>query len=286
MLYYDLLRSFSVFAEKLNFTHAARELHLSQPALHAQIQKLSEQLGVMLYQRQGRALVLTTQGKQALSFARELNERASAFAEELQGGVSHQPVVLAAGEGAYLYLLGEGIQAFVKRAKVPLRLLTRNQEQTIASLLSGEAHLGVSAIDVVPEGLDAELLARVEQVLVMPSGHKLARQKKILLTSLTGESLILPQADRPHRVAISRALLSVGVHAPVHVEANGWGLMMHFVKLGLGVSIVNSSCKLLPGLVARPLEGLPKLHYQLLTRSNRPLSVAALELKRRLLGCR
>ena len=283
MLYYDLLRSFAVFAERLNFTHAARELHLSQPALHAQIQKLSEQLGATLYQRQGRALVLTMQGQQALSFARELRERTSAFVEELQGGVSHQPVVLAAGEGAYLYLLGEAIQGFVKRARVPLRLLTRNQEQTIASLLSGEAHLGVSALEVVPEGLDAELLARVEQVLVMPKGHALARKKRITLAALAGESLILPQADRPHRVAISRALLSVGVNAPVHVEANGWGLMMHFVKLGLGVSIVNSSCKLLPGLVSRPIEGLPRLHYQVLTRSNRPLSAAALELKRRLL---
>jgi DNA-binding transcriptional LysR family regulator len=283
MVYYDLLRSFAVFAERLNFTHAALALHISQPALHAQIQRLSEQLGVELYQRKGRSLALTNQGRQVLAFSRELAERASSFAEELQGKRANQPVVLAAGEGAYLYILGDAIQRFVKRAKAPLRLLTKNVEQTVSALLSGEAHLGVSAIDVIPEGIEADLIGSYSQVLVVQKGHKLARKKKISLQDLAGQSLILPQADRPHRVAISRALLSVGIQAPVNVEANGWAMMMHFVKLGLGVSIVNGCCRVLPGLVARPIDELPKISYQLLRKSGRPLPEAAKELQQKIL---
>jgi DNA-binding transcriptional LysR family regulator len=284
MVYYDLLRSFTVFAEKMNFTHAAEALHLSQPALHAQIQKLSAHLGVTLYRRSGRSLSLTAQGQQVLAFARELSERSSSFAEELRGQKSNQPVVLAAGEGAYLYVLGDAISRFVKKSKAPLRLLTKNVEQTVASLLSGESHLGVSAIDAIPEGLSAELIESYPQVLILPKDHPLACKKKLSLQDLSGQSLVLPQADRPHRIAISRALLSAGVNAPVPVEANGWAMMMHFVKLGLGVSIVNGCCHLPAGLLSRPLDELPKVHYQLLRKSDRQLPKAALELQQRILS--
>ena len=55
----EWLEAFVAFAERMSFTHAARDLHISQPALHVQIARLTEALGVRLYRREGRALVLT-----------------------------------------------------------------------------------------------------------------------------------------------------------------------------------------------------------------------------------
>jgi DNA-binding transcriptional LysR family regulator len=48
------LEAFVVFAEKMNFTRAAEELGISQPALHVKVRKLGESLGVSLYRREGR----------------------------------------------------------------------------------------------------------------------------------------------------------------------------------------------------------------------------------------
>ena len=62
MLRTEWLEAFIAFAERLNFTHAARALHLSQPALFVQISKLGEAVGVPLYFRQGRQLQLTMLG--------------------------------------------------------------------------------------------------------------------------------------------------------------------------------------------------------------------------------
>ena len=53
----DALASFAVFADHLNFTRAAEELHISQPALHVKVRKLSESLGRPLYRRAGRRLL-------------------------------------------------------------------------------------------------------------------------------------------------------------------------------------------------------------------------------------
>ncbi|HBQ14955.1 MAG TPA: transcriptional regulator, partial [Myxococcales bacterium] len=75
----EWLRAFVVFAEHLNFTRAAEALHLSQPALHVQVKKLGEQLEVTLYERRGRALVLTDEGREVLAFGRELLARCERF---------------------------------------------------------------------------------------------------------------------------------------------------------------------------------------------------------------
>src|SRR5688572_29951840 len=104
MINAEWLHSFVVFAETLNFTHAARRLHISQPALHVQVRKLCEELGVQLYARNGRVLTLTGAGHRVLAFARDQRERTERLVEEVSGIARPQAVVLAAGEGSFLYL--------------------------------------------------------------------------------------------------------------------------------------------------------------------------------------
>src|SRR4051812_10305242 len=107
----DALASFVVFADHLNFTRAAAELHISQPALHVKVRKLAQELGRPLYQRVGRRLVLTGDGEAVARFARAHDERLAHFLAEFAGVAPGRPVVLAAGQGAFLYLLGDAILA-------------------------------------------------------------------------------------------------------------------------------------------------------------------------------
>src|SRR6478752_7442254 len=102
----ELLPTFAAFAETLNFTRTAERVHLSQPAVHMQVRKLEADLGVSLYRRVGRSLELTREGVALSRFARETATRTAGFLDELRGTPVAAPVVLAAGEGAYLYLLG------------------------------------------------------------------------------------------------------------------------------------------------------------------------------------
>jgi DNA-binding transcriptional LysR family regulator len=75
--------------------------------------------------------------------------------------------------------------------------------------------------------------------------------------------LIVPPPNRPHRVMLDRMLMDAGVTWSVAVEANGWELMLHFVRLGMGLAVVNSCCQTPPGLIARALPELPKVRYQI-----------------------
>lgn len=275
----DALKAFLVFSERLNFTHAAEDLHISQPALFAKVQELSRLLNLPLYRKVGRQLELTQQGKQLARFSREEIQRAEEFFEELCSGKKRASVVLAAGEGSYLYLLVEPLRSFSRRATLSLSLLTMNREAVLDAVQSGKAQLGVASLETIPSGIKSHLLYKADQVLVMPRKHELAAKKKIQLKDLDGQALIVPSADRPHRQVLSLLLQNAGVDWQVAIEANGWELMLKFVQLGFGLAVVNSSCTIPQGLVSRKLIELPQIHYHLFHLKGEALSGAPKLLK-------
>lgn len=261
MLETSWLRAFAAFAEQLNFTRAARMLHLSQPALFAQVQKLADAVGTPLYKRVGRGLVLTEAGERMAAFAKKNLADQAALVEEIRTGKARARVVLCAGEGAYLYLLGEAVQRSVRDARTPIELLVRDAPDTLAALRTGVAHIGVLPLASMPEHMVVEPLVQVGQMLVMPEAHPLAQKAKLALDDLSGVSLIVPPVGSSQRRTLEDALSRNGVSWEIAVEARGWPLAIHLVKLGTGLSVVNDFCRLPSGLVGRPVTGLPSHTY-------------------------
>ncbi|WP_312318381.1 LysR family transcriptional regulator [Stenotrophomonas sp.] len=279
----DALMAFAEFAEDGNFTRAAGRLHLSQPALHTRISKLGEAVGRPLYVRRGRGIEITPVGRQVQRFARELAASAAVFQSELQGQDVEPTVVLAAGEGATLYLLGQGIRAHLAHRRHSLQLLTADGAVAVEAVRSGRAQLGVACLETVPKDLTVLPLTRVGQVLAMPRRHPLSARRKVKLTDLQSAELIVPPEGRPHRVMLSRLLQSAGVDFSVAVEATGWEVMLHLVRLGMGLAVVNACCRLPAGVVSRPMPELPSLQYHLFHR-NGGVTGAAATLRQNLLA--
>ncbi|MBI5517311.1 MAG: LysR family transcriptional regulator [Deltaproteobacteria bacterium] len=260
----DLLRAFAVFARLRNFTLAARALHCSQPALHGQVRRLQEHLGVPLYRRRGRHLELTAEGVRVAGFAHEMEDRARRFVAELRGEEGTPSVALCAGEGAFAHLLGDGLRAFLARGTALLQLLTRDRDGALEAVRSGEAGLGVAPLDQAPSDLHSEVLAVVPQVLAVPEGHALAGAGPVSVRALAHQRLVVPHAGRPQREALERALS--GVPWQPAVEAHGWDLMLRFVALGVGVAVVNGFCAAPSGVCLRPVRELAPLRYRLFWR--------------------
>lgn len=275
----DWLDSFLVFSDCLNFTLAAQKLFISQPALYVKIKKFSEFIGSPLYRKQGRQLVLTPEGMQIQRFAREMQQRSNHFLADLREGVRQEPVRLAAGEGTFLYLLGPAIRHFQKKSPYPISLLNASGEAAMTALLNGQAHVAVSALQKIPDEIKQTQLTKVEQVVVMQKRHPLAKKKSLKLEDLDNEAIILPPRSRPHRETIEQAFAAKGLALNIAVEVTGWEVTLHFVKLGMGVSIVNSCCNIPANLLAFKLKELPALTYNILELKNAWYQDAMAELK-------
>jgi DNA-binding transcriptional LysR family regulator len=278
----DLLRAFVAFADTLNFTQAARRVGLSQPALFERVRRLADDLGAPLYEREGKTLRLTDRGLRVAAHARDTLARADAFVRELRDEPLRESVTLAAGEGAFLYLLGPALARFAADG-TSLRLLTLGAPSACEAVRAGDAHLAVGVLDLVPSGLVAREIVRTPLCVAMSRRHRLARRRTLRLADLANERLVLPPEGRSHRDFVGRAIARLGHEVAPPIEADGWPLMLQFAALGLGVAVVNGICAPPRGVVLRPVPELGTVCYRLVVRRGAELPPAAERLATRIL---
>lgn len=271
----ELLDAFAVFSQSLNFTTAAKQFGLSQPAFFERIQKLSEQLGARLYEKRGRHLVLTEIGSKVAAFAIEQHQRSSDFLKHLHGEDLVETVVLSAGEGVYLYLLGPVLRTFIRSHQLQLRLLTLGAKNTIIAVREGRAQLGIGVFDVIPDDMVALSLVQSPLCVAMANTHRCAQQSRVYLRDLANEPMIVTPEGQAHRDFVARAFASAQVKFVPTIEADGWPLMVQFVSLGLGIAIVNGTCVPPNDVVLKPLSELGTVTYQLITRRGAQLSASS-----------
>jgi DNA-binding transcriptional LysR family regulator len=178
-------------------------------------------------------------------------------------------VILAAGQGAFLYLLGPAIRRFPKE-RWPLRVLSMTGPETESAVRDARADVGVAVVGSPSADLECTQLRQLGQLVVLPKAHRLARRRKLSPADLDGEQIIVAPEGSPHRVMLSQALATAGARWSVAVEATGWELMMQFARYGLGIAVVNDFCPVPRGFAGVRLEGVPNVAYSLLVRPGSP----------------
>ena len=135
------LRTFSEIAETLNFTKASEKLYLTQSAVSHQIKALEEELGVPLFIRAKRGVILTDAGKIALEYANRILNEAEEMRETVVGREKalEGRVRVAAATQALVYLFAPLFEEFMD-AYETVELVFRttvSTEQTIEDILNG-----------------------------------------------------------------------------------------------------------------------------------------------------
>jgi len=206
----DWLESYLVFSDLLNFTKAANQLHISQPALHVKMSKLSDYIGKPLYQKVGRNLVLTSAGEQLRGFALEQTHRSNSFLAQLRGSSANDTVSLIAGEGTYRHLISDALSQFMLHSGYKLKIYTGDANKIAKSVISGHANLGITPLTHSRDLLKYQKFYTAHQNVVMPAEHPLTRKKWISFKDLEKTSLVVPPEGKPHRELITRVLMDAG----------------------------------------------------------------------------
>lgn len=284
------LRQLTVFravAGHMNFSKAALELHLSQPAVSAQIKALESHAGLPLFERFGKRLYLTAAGTELMHYSRaiaELFREADDAMAQLKGGARGKlnVAVISAGDYFFPRLLAE----FVRRHPgVTLNLEVHNREGVLRQLSENLTDL---AIMVRPPDDDDDIMyeafAPHAYVIVAPPGHALAGERSIFLDRLLSEPFIVRERGSDTWKSMQDAFRERAGDVRAVMEIRSNETIKQAVIAGMGVSFLSSHAVALDvrvgNLVMLDVKGFPALrHWYVVYRARKRLPAIALAFK-------
>lgn len=186
------LRVFEAAVRHMNFSRAAEELHMTQPAVSTQIKDLAAGVGLPLFERIGRTAYLTAAGKEMLQCARAITQRV----KEAEDGVAQlkgvtggrlNVAVISAGD----YFFPRVLAAFASRHPgVTLNLTVHNREGLLRELADNLTDLAVMVRPPADADIVAQAFAPHPYVIVAPPDHPLAGARRIPRLALNREHFI------------------------------------------------------------------------------------------------
>ena len=228
-------------ADTLHFGQAATRCHVSQPTLSAQIRKLENYLGVELIERQPRRIALTDMGEKVVERARRLLAEADGIqaltrkeGDPLSGRLK---VGLIPTVGPYLLPL----VARKLRKQLPKLQLMLYEYQTavlLERLHKGEVDVGILALPVEMDGLEAQKLYIEDFLLAVPSDHPLAKKARVKPEDLPGETLLLLEDGHCLRDQALAVCSRVDVRESQDYRATSLETLRQMVAAGFGVTLL------------------------------------------------
>lgn len=227
-------------ADTLGFHKAAVRCHVSQPTLSAQVQQLESVLGVRIFERDRRRVLITRAGMDIVARARRVLVEADdllAVATRLQ-----EPFVGTLRIGVIPtvapYLLPE-IVPKVGKAYPKLALVFREEKTAdiVRELAAGTLDAGLLALEADVGGCARAEIASDSFVAALPKGHALARKKRLDMADLEGENVLLLDEGHCFRDQ-ALALCSEAKATETPFRATSLATLAQMVSSGAGITLL------------------------------------------------
>lgn len=257
------LHEFERIAETGSLTAASGQLGISVATLSARLRSFENSLGVQLFRREGRALILTDAGRCLLGNAGDILARYRMISDNLKALTEHRYEQLAfAIDAPFPLHLGPLMDKLIlANPSLILRLLDANSQDLWESLRNGSVDLAflTTMESVIPEEFDRRRIAGPTQYVVLPAGHPLSNRTSVSLDDLDGETFLLYGKSSN---AFARAFQTVnleasGIRFSVYDHDIARTLIQFLVPSGKGILITPYYLTDLPASVQLPLTAAP-----------------------------
>ncbi len=269
-------------ARNLNFTRAADELHLSQPAVSLQVKQLESTLDVSLFDIVGRKVLLTTQGELVLAHCKTIHDDVESLFDSVrqakQGGRGRLRIAVASTVN---YFAARVIASFHRLyPDIEVSLDVTNRQNLIANL---EQNIpDIVLMGSPPRDLDVNSEEFMENPLVViaPIDHPHAQLKTLTLNDLNDDNFLVREYGSGTRVAMERFFQEKEFEPRNVIEMRGNEAIKQSVEAGLGVAVVSHHTVTLELDVERlcvlPVADTPiRRKWFLVSHAGRPLAKPA-----------
>ncbi|MBK9164194.1 MAG: LysR family transcriptional regulator [Acidobacteria bacterium] len=235
------LKAFLAIAEAKTFTAGARRVNVTQAAISMQIRQLEEEVGLQLFTRTPRRVILTEAGEHLLERARKiLREHDAAVAEIAEiAGSEHGRLRIGSASGTFAMNQLPVILQDIRR-KYPnseLTVTAGTSSRLVDRILHGEIDTAFVSLPVDNLSISTESLFSDEIVAVAWPGHPLAKEKYISAATLAGENLILGERGGNTRRMIDEFFAAANVRPNITMELSRQEAINRMVEIGMGVGI-------------------------------------------------
>ncbi|MEN8166262.1 MAG: LysR family transcriptional regulator [Pseudomonadota bacterium] len=277
------LQVFQSVAEHLNYTQAARSLHLSQPAVSMQVKQLEESIDLPLFEHVGKKIQLSEAGREVYQYSRTIFHTFEEMDEVLAAlrGVEIGRLDIAVASTVN-YFAPRLMAAFSRRyPKIDLRLDVTNRQRLMELL-----HLNETDIVLMgqpPEDIDlvSEPFMENPLVVIAPPGHPLEDERSIPIERLAEETFVMREEGSGTRQAMERFFADLKIEIRFGMQMTRNEAIKQGVRAGMGLGVVSAHTIELEletrRLIQLDVQGFPiRRHWYMVYQRSKRLSPAAL----------
>lgn len=241
MLNFNQLRMFYYAAKNMNFTRAAEELFISQPAVTIQIKAFEDYCGLKLFKKRGRRIWLTDEGRSLFNYAKTVFEIEKVIENTLDDLRNlKQGVLKIATTKAYArYFMPMMLSSFHARyPDIKIELNEGSSLDMTRSLLDFKNEVGIIAKAGEVPGIRLIPFSREEMAVILAPDHPWRKRKSIALDELAAESFIMKEIGSGTRRLVDRLFARKQNRPNVLMETSSTEFIKQLVQRGDGVSIL------------------------------------------------
>ena len=274
------LRTLVRVAELGSLSKAADRLCIAQPALSRQVRMLEEELGTRLFDRHGRGMVITEQGRTVLHHATRILKEVDAIKaeviEEKDAFAGHVSIGMPPTVSNVLAApLLSAIHAVHPNARC--RMVSSYSLYLLDWIYRGEIDIAVLYDPQSIISLKCEPLIEEAFHVVAPASAGLSQQEPVRFAALAGKPLLLPSANHGLRQIVEQCAQGCGITLDVRVEVDSYSMLRQLVTNGNGWTILPlasvRSDPAFSGLSSAPIvDPVPRRLLELSLPADRPES--------------
>lgn len=235
------LAVFEASARLRSFTRAAEELHLAQPTVSAQIKKLTETVGMPLFEQIGKQIYLTDTGRSTYAHCQEIFRTLANLDETLADlrGLATGHLAIAVTTTAK-YFAPRLLAAFVQRHRgVEVSLQIHNRHALIERMAANEDELYVFANPPGDREITRQAILANPMVVFAHAHDPLVRERNIPLARLAREPFLMREPGSGTRLVAQELFARHGLVPPIRMELSTNEAIKQAILAGLGVSILS-----------------------------------------------
>ena len=237
------LRAFYLVAKHGNLRNAATRLLLSTSAISIQITQLERELGVKLFRRAGRKLILEPAGKTFLEHVHSVLKAVDdAIASVSKTKAPKQRISIAVGPDL-TRIFSSAIGKFMKgHPDVEIALQLKHSQESLARILDGEIDMVVGYFGTIPKDLVKKTLMKSGFSMSYTTSHPLAKIKSPTIRDMAQYPLIALRQQTNMGQRIMRAFGEAGVEPANYLEVGNCQSSQELAAQSIGVAVAHTTC--------------------------------------------